>query len=113
MALPARSFTPLAPPFAVAVYIVLYASAQAGVSVAVGVSPPANTEAGTRLPAESRSSNVDVFIAVELIISLNVAVTTVVVLTPVALAAGVTEFTVGGVASPPAARVVVNTTSTQ
>src|SRR6267378_8265190 len=113
MALPARSFTPLAPPFAVAVYVVLYASAEAGLSVAVGVSPPANTDAGTRLPAESRSSNDVVLMAAELIISLNVAVTTLVVLTPVAPAPGVTELTVGGVVSPPVPSVDANTTSTQ
>src|SRR4051794_39031814 len=41
MALPAASLTPAAPPLTVAVYFVPVTSGESGVSVLVGVSPPA------------------------------------------------------------------------
>ena len=87
-----------------------FASCDVGVSVAVGVPPPGVTAAGTILPDASRSWNVVPFTDEPLIISLNVAETTVVVLTPLAPVAGVTLATVGGVVS---TALDVKTTSTQ
>jgi hypothetical protein len=98
MALPASSLTPAGPPLTVAVYLVPEASAEIGISVLVGVSPPACADAGTRFPSGSRNSNVVAFTVDAFIIALNVAVTTVVGATPVASRGGVIEFTVTGVA---------------
>src|SRR5438128_7900925 len=100
-ALPATSFArgSAVPPLTVAVYVFENASPKFGVSVAVGVSPPTDTEAATRAPVGSRSSNVVVLTVAGSIISLNVAVTLVETATPIAPPAGVTELTVGGVVS--------------
>src|SRR5439155_5806247 len=92
--LPARSRAPVV---TVAVYVVPAVSGAVGVSVDVGASPPATTDAATSVPDPSRSWNVLVLIDEKLIISLKVAVTTVVSGTPVAPDAGVTDCTVGGV----------------
>ena len=109
IALPASSLTPASPPLTVTVYLVPELSAASGVSVLVGVSPPAWADECTRSPdAATRSSNVVGFTVAAFIIELNVAVTTVVGATPVASRAGVIEFTVTGGAA--AAGVEVDTT---
>ena len=69
------------------------------------------TAEGTTAFVASRSSKVLVLIVVALMASLNVAVTAVVALTPVAPPAGDVALTVGGVVSGPV--LVVKTTSTQ
>src|SRR5689334_8531084 len=100
----------VAPPLTVAVYVAEAASALLGVSVATSVEALYVTVAGTSAFDASRNSNVPVPIVVAFIDSLNVAVTTVATLTPVAPLAGDVVVTVGGVVSGPAG---VNTTSTQ
>src|SRR4029077_13488607 len=82
MAWPASSLTPADPPLTVAIYVVPEASGEIGVSVLVGVSPPACAVEGTRFPKTPRSSNVPEFTVAAFIIALNVAVTTVVGATP-------------------------------
>src|SRR5437763_12886313 len=109
--LPARSLTPPDPPHTATEYFAPGASGLAGINVAVGVSPPEVMVAGTRLPPGSRSSNDDAVRLDALIISLKVAVTTVVVGTTVAPSAGVIPATIGVVVS--TAVDVAKTTSTQ
>ena len=67
--------------------------------------------AATNAPEGSRNTKFAALMVVASMASLNVAVTVVVALTPVAALVGVMAVTVGGVVSAPAA--VENTTSTQ
>jgi hypothetical protein len=108
-ALPARSFTPDAPPVIVAVYVVEPVSTADGVNVTW--LDAVLTVAVTSVLPGPRSWNVPVVTVEALIASLKFAMTTVPVLTPAAAFNGVTDVTVGAVTSGPP--LVANTTSTQ
>ena len=87
------------PPFNVAVYDVEPESGALGVNVAIRVAASYVTFAGTSVPAASRSSKVELLIVAGSIASLNVALTVVNVVTPVADAAGDLDVIVGAVVS--------------
>src|SRR5262249_6033699 len=98
-AFPAASFTPLAPPLTVAVYKVFAARAAAGVSVARRFAASYATVDVTAEPPGPVRSTVVVEIVDAIIASLNVAVTVVLGLIPVALLAGVVATAGGGAVS--------------
>jgi hypothetical protein len=105
MVLPAASLAPLND----AVYDVPAASALFGVSVTAVRAVFSVTVAGTAPPGPVSVNAVPV----DCTGSLKVALTALVVATPVALAAGVRDVTVGGVVSAPPLNPVVKVTSTQ
>src|SRR5437588_552594 len=79
-----------------AVYVVEFASAAVGVSVATNDVPLYDTEAGTVEPSGALSVKLELVIVVASIPRENVAVTVVPVETPVAASAGDFDVTVGG-----------------
>jgi hypothetical protein len=111
MVFPNVSLTPPLPPTTVAVYVVENARGELGTNVAVEVLLLYVTLADTTLLDESTSWNVLLLIVVASIASLKVAVTLVMVLTPLAPLIGLTEVTEGEVPLPD--KLVTKTTSTQ
>ena len=99
-ALPAASFTPVAPPLIVAVYVVPAARSAPGFNVATLFVLLYDTAAGT-VVVPVFSVNVSDVSVEEFIASENDPVTFAVTATPVAPPAGDVSVTVGAVVSPP------------
>jgi len=108
--LPARSFTPEAPPVKVAVYVAPDWRDATGSSCAVVVALSYVTVADTAVPTASRRTNVELVTVLAVRLSENVAVTMAATLTFVAPLEGDVDVTCGGVVS---GSVAVTATSTQ